>query len=107
MAKLIETPRNIKPQPSINLSEDELPEIKSWKVGGKYPLKLSVEMTRLSKGDVFMPESSRKMEASFRVLNASSGGEERDEVVRKVSNKKPVEKMKMDVMKKKMEEYKS
>lgn len=105
MAKLIETPRSVKPQPSITLTEDELKEIKDWKVGGNYTLELNVELTRLSKGDIYMPEASRKMEASFKVLSASTENEV--ETVKKMSGKKPEEKLKMDVMKKKMEEYKS
>lgn len=97
MAKLVETAKLNKPQPTLNITEDEMPEIKGWKVGAKYSINLDVELVRLSKGDVFMPESNRKMEATFKVISTGSD--------KKMMEKKPEDEMKMKVMKKKMGEY--
>ncbi len=102
MAKLTETPmRANKPQPSVSLSEDDLEAIKGWKVGGKYTITLEVEMTRLSKGDIFMPETDRKMEASFKILSASEGGEVKEDETEEVDTNNP-NKAKIQVMKEKM-----
>lgn len=98
MAKLTQTDSPHRPQPTINLTEDELPEIKDWKVGGKYAIKLMVEMVRQSKGDVFMQERDRKMEGSFKIMKAMGMGKHEEMM-------KPDEKAKMEAMKKKMEEY--
>lgn len=105
MAKLTETPmRANKPQPSVSLSEEDLPEIKSWKVGGKYSIILEVELTRLSKGDVFMDEKDRKYEASFKITSATTeGGEqEKAKAEEEKASRYPENKVKIDVMKEKI-----
>jgi len=100
MAKLVET-KPSKPNPSVSLSEDELEAIKNWKVGQKYTITMNVELTRLSRGDIFMDEKDRTWDASFKILDVSEGGE-----VEEKEEKKPgVNKDKIAVMKKKMKEY--
>lgn len=105
MAKLTETPmRANKPQPSVSLSEDDLPEIKDWKVGGHYSIILEVEQTRLSKGDIFMDEKDRKYEASFKILSATTEGgmKDHDKDMEEKGMRNPENKTKMEVMKEKM-----
>lgn len=104
MAKLIDNTRPSKPQPSINLTEDELPEIKSWKVGSKYSIILEVEMTRQSKGDIFLSEGERKYEGSFKILSATTegGSKDEDKEMEAKGERYPENKMKMMVMKEKM-----
>jgi len=101
MPKLMETPmRGNKPQPSVSLSEDDLSALKEWKVGGKYTITLEVELTRLSKGDIFMDEKNRKMDASFKILSVTTGeGEPED---KEEDSKYPENKKKIDVMKEKL-----
>ena len=99
MPRLTERPS--KPQPTLTLTEDELPEINTLKVGGKYSIKVMAEMIRQSKGDVFMPESSRKMEGTFKIMKAMGMGKSED----MMDKTEPEKEIKMDVMKKKMHEY--
>jgi hypothetical protein len=94
MPKLTETPRANKPNPTFNITEDELPEIKDWKVGQKYSVTLGAELTRLSKGDVFMPAESRKMEATFKVLNAHVSGDGAFQEKPKAGEEQKIEAMK-------------
>lgn len=69
---------------TIRFDEDDLPEIKSWRVGGKYKLTMEVEQTSMSKGDEFgeMEDSKEKPKtrASFKVLSVSplSGSNDKD-----------------------------
>ena len=103
MAKLTETPmRANKPQPSVSLSEDDLPEIKGWKVGSKYYIVLEVEQTRLSKGDIFMDEKDRKYEASFKILSAKVADKDYESEDTEEADASNPGKMKMQVMKEKM-----
>lgn len=53
--------------PSFSLSEEDLPEIKNWKVGGKYRLLVEVEQVSLSKGDYYITENNKKLHARFQV----------------------------------------
>ena len=39
------------PLPSFRVTVKDLPEIKSWKVGEKYPLMVEVEMVEMSKSE--------------------------------------------------------
>lgn len=92
--------------PSISLDEDDLPEIKSWKVGGKYKLEVEVEQTSISKDEEFdgpvigqtgERESKRRpIRARFKILNvkALNGG-----------SRSIPKKDKMDAIKKKLEAY--
>jgi len=52
--------------PNFSLSEDDLPEIKNWKVGGKYRLIIEVEQVSLSKGDYY-GSTDKKLQARFQV----------------------------------------
>lgn len=60
---------------TLELKDDQLPEITSWQVGSKYKILVEVEMKSLSKA---MPYSSDaqgpEMRATFKVLNAKSAG---------------------------------
>lgn len=75
-----EAPMPERMPPTLMLNEDDLPEIKDWKVGGKYQIALVVEQTSSSQGDSMMgPDRSKKMEARFRVISAASMGKARGE----------------------------
>lgn len=41
--------------PTIRLSQEDLPAIKNWRVGGKYKLEIEVEMTGLNKEE-YLPD---------------------------------------------------
>lgn len=61
----------------IRLDEDDLPELKKWKVGGKYTLTVEVEQTSMSMGDEYGEienKNKNKHRASFKVLNVSALG---------------------------------
>ena len=70
------TPVIQKMMPTVSLDAGDLPEIKDWKVGGKYKLELEVEQVSASKDD-YMMEGDKKhpMTARFRIIkvNTSSG----------------------------------
>lgn len=61
----------------VRFDEDDLPALKSWKVGGKYQILLDVEQMSMSKGDEYGEDakSEAKHRASFKVLSASVPGE--------------------------------
>jgi len=63
--------------PSISLTEDDLPDIKDWKVGGKYTITLQVEQVSSSKDATLGP--SKKLEARFHVLKATTSGKPMEE----------------------------
>ena len=52
-------------KPSLHLSVEDLPEIKSWKVGGKYELTAKVKMTSLSENEY---HGKKDTSASFEIL---------------------------------------
>lgn len=56
-----------RPKPSFRISEEDLPSIKNWTVGKKYPVKVLVEMRSHSKGDSFGYDEGedKKHEASL------------------------------------------
>ena len=62
--------------PTLSLNEDDLPDIKDWKVGGKYTITLKVEQVSSSKDSSLDGPSggSKKLEARFHVLSASASG---------------------------------
>ena len=51
------------PKPTIYLTSDDLPELKSWKVGGNYKLEVEVEQVSISKDD--MPNAGNKLSGRF------------------------------------------
>lgn len=55
--------------PSFCASEEQIPEIRSWKVGGKYEICIEVELKRLSK-------VGGKIEGSFDILSYEPEGED-------------------------------
>jgi hypothetical protein len=63
----------MKPQrilPSFSLTSDDLPELKDWKVGGVYFLKIKVEQTSLAKGQYEWETSTdgkKTMNARFQI----------------------------------------
>lgn len=77
MKSEIASPSNKKYPTFIRLDEDDLPELKKWKVGGKYTLTLEVEQTSMSMGDEYNEldgKNKNKHRASFKVLNVSVPG---------------------------------
>ena len=66
-------PSVAKMMPSLSLDAEDLPEIKSWVVGGKYTLKVEVEQVSASKDDMMMEgEKKRPLHARFRVIAVKS-----------------------------------
>ena len=67
------TPVMQKMMPTVSLDADDLPEIKDWKVGGKYKLELEVEQVSASKDDYMMEgEKKHPMTARFRIIKVKS-----------------------------------
>lgn len=60
-----------KPMPSLSLSEDSLPAIKSWEVGRKYQLVVNAELVNLSKGEYYSEDSERnkRYDARFKIIS--------------------------------------
>lgn len=61
----------------IRFDEEDLPEVKGWKVGGKYKLTLEVEQMSMSKGDEYgeMEHSKKPLtRGSFKVLSVTPEG---------------------------------
>ena len=56
--------------PMLSLDSKDLPDIKNWKVGGKYTITLTVEQTGLSKHD--MVDNDNDLHATFKVLKAEA-----------------------------------
>lgn len=59
--------------PHLDVSETDLPEIKDWSVGKKYPVTMEIEMVSQRKGESYDSEPS-KVKAGFKVLSIKSGG---------------------------------
>jgi hypothetical protein len=55
----------------LHLTEDELPEVRDWKVGKKYQILLDVEQTGLHSGGPLMDEKKGKFSADFKIIKAS------------------------------------
>ena len=56
--------------PSFTLTSEDLPEIKDWKVGGSYYLKIKVEQVNLGKGEYdwqTIEKGEKKMHARFQM----------------------------------------
>ena len=65
-------PKVEKENPStLEISEHLVPAIKDWEVGKSYMVKLSVEMVSINQGNMYNPNQSKEVRASFNVL----GGE--------------------------------
>lgn len=60
--------------PRFNISERELPAIKSWNIGKKYKIELEVEMVSQRKGEEY-DSAPGKVNGEFKVLSAKSAGE--------------------------------
>jgi len=58
-------------KPSLYVNEKDLPDIKDWKVGSEYSLKVKVKMRRLAKDDE-NPKKKVMATASFDVLSMES-----------------------------------
>ncbi len=85
--------------PTLSLSEEDCPDIKDWKVGGKYKLELEVEQVSASKNEGMMEETANgknKISARFKVLDVKIPGKKyKDKLEQKESEKeKKVERMK-------------
>lgn len=57
-------------QPTINLSDKDLPEIKDWEVGKTYHLMMVVEQTSLRKNEFL--ESDKEFHASFNIKSVKA-----------------------------------
>ncbi len=70
--KVVEVTKPMKMPPTLRLCEEDLPDIKDWKVGDKYTIILEVEQTGAHKGDMPMMEgeNKQKLSAEFKVLKA-------------------------------------
>ena len=59
-------PSNKKQKGYMNIDSDQLPEIKDWKVGGKYSVNLIIEQKSLNASDKDI------LNASFEILKATA-----------------------------------
>ena len=76
-----------KPLPTIYLNSDQLPEIKDWKVGGKYSLCLEVEQSSMRQGSEYDMEmiggekvSKDLITATFKVTKVEVDKEDAEEM---------------------------
>lgn len=74
MPKVTQIPAEAKPQKipvTFRVDDNELPEIKEWKVGGKYKLMMDVEQIESSKGEEYGPMEGKgkKMYGRFKVTS--------------------------------------
>lgn len=60
-------------KPHLELTESDLPAIKTWDVGKKYRIEMEVEMTTQRKGEEYSSDPS-KMSAGFKVLSVKDSG---------------------------------
>lgn len=85
---------------TLELKESQLPQIKSWKVGGKYKIVVEVEQTSIRKP--MMPEEKGGTQATFKILSAKSAGESKA----KSEDSKPSSRSdKINQMKEKAQKY--
>jgi hypothetical protein len=71
--------RKAKIYPTVYFDEEDLPEIKNWKVGDHYYLVMEVEEIAMRQGKEWqgdVDEKDNKMQATFKVLKV--GGKEED-----------------------------
>lgn len=63
--------RKAKIYPTFNLDSEDLPEIKNWKVNGKYYLLMEVEQMAMRQGKEWQGEGDKKddrVHATFKIL---------------------------------------
>lgn len=79
LAKTSSPSKPYHPMPTLSLDSDDLPAIKSWKVGGKYTILLEVEQIGANKGnqyDTLEPgdtkDTPQSISARFKVLSAKT-----------------------------------
>lgn len=58
--------------PRITFTAKDLPEIKSWKVGGKYHLELEVEQVSMSKNEYGFEEEKDELKSTFKVMKVKA-----------------------------------
>ena len=58
--------------PTLSLSEEDLPEIKGWRVGQTYKMVVEAKQTSSSMGDTIMGEGKKKMNARFEIVNVKA-----------------------------------
>ncbi len=58
--------------PTLSLSEEDLPDIKDWRVGQTYKMVIEVKQVSSSMGDTMMGEGKKKMNARFEVMSAKA-----------------------------------
>jgi len=67
-----------KETPTIRLTSEDIPELKDWKVGGKYSLSIEVEQTSMRQGSEYEIEDSdesakdKKISATFKIKSVKS-----------------------------------
>lgn len=61
-----------KTPPSLSLSDEDLPDIKNWKVGETYKIVVEAKQVSSSMGDTIMGEGKKKMNARFEILSVKS-----------------------------------
>lgn len=57
--------------PTIRLTDEDLPEIKDWKVGEKYTLVMEVEQISMRQGDEWQgaDNKDKRIHATFKITN--------------------------------------
>lgn len=71
--------RKTKIYPTFQLDDEDLPEIKDWKVGDKYMLIMEVEQLSMRQGNEWQgAEKDKKVHATFKII--SVGVEETEEM---------------------------
>jgi len=63
------------PRPSISLKEDDLPEMKNWKVPGEYTLEIRVKMEEYG-SRVNLDTGKTETQGCFRILGVKAEAEE-------------------------------
>jgi hypothetical protein len=67
---LAECDKNVRILPTIRLNDEDLPEIKDWKVGDKYTLVIDVEQTSMRQGNEWEGSTGNKdkrIHATFKI----------------------------------------
>lgn len=59
--------------PRITFTVSDLPELKNWKVGGKYTLEVEVEQVAMSKNEYGF-EEEKELKATFKVTKVKASG---------------------------------
>lgn len=81
--------------PTFQLDDEDLPDLKDWKVGEKYTLIMEVEQTSMRQGSEWQGDNSKdknKIRATFKILKVGVEEPEEDdyetEYAKRMSNKK-------------------